>query len=271
MSCSATTRRCWHHYRQRFRHVLIDEFQDTNTIQYSWLKLLAGPEGLPFAVGDDDQSIYRWRGARVENLHQYRRDYPNVQMFRLEQNYRSTGNILAAANALISNNGGRLGKNLWTSGEQGDPVKLYAAFNERDEADFVINRIREYVMKGGLRSECAILYRSNAQSRTFEEALLTHRIPYRVYGGLRFFERAEIKDALGYLRLMHQPDRRRFVRAHREPADPRHRQQDAGHGPQLRARQCHLDVEAAGASIKEIGARGGQALHAFMLLIRTAR
>lgn len=255
------------HYRQRFRHVLIDEFQDTNTIQYSWLKLLAGPGGLPFAVGDDDQSIYRWRGARVENLHQYRRDYPNVQMFRLEQNYRSTGNILAAANALISNNGGRLGKNLWTSGEQGDPVKLYAAFNERDEADFVVNRIREYVMKGGLRSECAILYRSNAQSRTFEEALLTHRIPYRVYGGLRFFERAEIKDALGYLRLMHnRTDDASFERIVNLPT--------RGIGNKTldmirnyaRANATSM-WEAAGASIKEMGTRGGQAIHAFLLLI----
>src|SRR3954466_969634 len=160
------------HYRARFRHVLIDEFQDTNTIQYAWLKLLVGPDGLPFAVGDDDQSIYRWRGERVENLQQFSRDYPGVQLFRLEQNYRSTGNILAAANALIANNNGRLGKNLWTAGEQGEPVKLYAAFNERDEADFVINRIREWIYKGGRRSDCAILYRSNAQSRTFEEALI---------------------------------------------------------------------------------------------------
>ncbi len=255
------------HYRQRFRHVLIDEFQDTNTIQYLWLKLLAGPEGLPFAVGDDDQSIYRWRGARVENLQQYRRDYPNVQMFRLEQNYRSTGNILAAANALIANNSGRLGKNLWTSGEQGDPVRLYAAFNERDEADFVINRIREHVMKGGLRSECAILYRSNAQSRTFEEALLNYRIPYRVYGGLRFFERAEIKDALGYLRLMfNRTDDASFERVVNLPT--------RGIGNKTldivrnyaRANACSM-WEAAGASIKEVGPRGGQALHGFMLLI----
>src|SRR5690606_24598341 len=177
------------HYKARFRHVLIDEFQDTNTIQYAWLKLLTAPDGLPFAVGDDDQSIYRWRGARVENLQQYRRDFPAVQLFRLEQNYRSTGNILAAANALIANNSGRLGKNLWTSDEAGEPIRLYAAFNERDEADFEINRIRDWSLKGGLRSECAILYRSNAQSRIFEEALLSARVPYRVYGGLRFFER----------------------------------------------------------------------------------
>jgi DNA helicase-2/ATP-dependent DNA helicase PcrA len=255
------------HYRQRFRHVLIDEFQDTNTIQYAWLKLLAGPDGLPFAVGDDDQSIYRWRGARVENLQQYRRDYPSVQLFRLEQNYRSTGNILAAANALIANNSGRLGKNLWTSGEQGDPVKLYAAFNERDEADFVINRIREYARKGGLRSECAILYRSNAQSRTFEEALLAARIPYRVYGGLRFFERAEIKDALGYLRLIfNRTDDASFERVVNLPT--------RGIGTKTldivrnyaRANACSM-WDAAGASIKELSARAGQNLHAFLLMI----
>jgi DNA helicase II / ATP-dependent DNA helicase PcrA len=190
------------HYRTRFRHVLVDEFQDTNAIQYKWLMLLAGPTGLPFAVGDDDQSIYRWRGARVENLHQFRRDYPQAVLYKLEQNYRSTGIILKAANALIANNAGRLGKNLWTSGEDGERVKLYAAFNERDEADFVVNRIREWVNHGGARREVAVLYRSNAQSRVFEEAFLNARMPYRVYGGLRFFERAEIKDALAYLRLV---------------------------------------------------------------------
>ena len=190
------------HYRTRFRHVLVDEFQDTNAIQYKWLMLLAGPDGLPFAVGDDDQSIYRWRGARVENLNQFRRDYPRAVLYKLEQNYRSTGTILKAANALIANNAGRLGKNLWTSGADGDRVKLYAAFNERDEADFVVNRIREWVDRGGSRREVAVLYRSNAQSRVFEEAFLNARMPYRVYGGLRFFERAEIKDALAYLRLV---------------------------------------------------------------------
>jgi len=190
------------HYRTRFRHVLVDEFQDTNAIQYRWLMLLAGPAGLPFAVGDDDQSIYRWRGARVENLNQFRRDYPQAVLYKLEQNYRSTGTILKAANALIANNAGRLGKNLWTSGADGDRIKLYAAFNERDEADFVVNRIREWVDRGGARREVAVLYRSNAQSRVFEEAFLNARMPYRVYGGLRFFERAEIKDALAYLRLV---------------------------------------------------------------------
>ncbi len=190
------------HYRTRFRHVLVDEFQDTNAIQYKWLTLLAGPAGMPFVVGDDDQSIYRWRGARVENLNQFRRDYPQAVLYKLEQNYRSTGNILKAANALIANNAGRLGKTLWTCGEDGERVKLYAAFNERDEADFVVNRIRDWVERGGARREVAVLYRSNAQSRVFEEAFLNARMPYRVYGGLRFFERAEIKDALAYLRLV---------------------------------------------------------------------
>jgi DNA helicase II / ATP-dependent DNA helicase PcrA len=196
------------HYRRRFRHVLVDEFQDTNAIQYAWLKLLAtsspadGTVTIPFVVGDDDQSIYRWRGARVENLHQFRRDYPDTRLFRLEQNYRSTGSILAAANGLIANNTGRLGKNLWTSGERGDPIRLYAAFNERDEAEFVAHRIRDWVYHGGSRRDIAILYRSNAQSRVFEEIFISGRIPYKVYGGLRFFERAEIKDALAYLRLI---------------------------------------------------------------------
>jgi DNA helicase-2/ATP-dependent DNA helicase PcrA len=190
------------HYRARFSHVLVDEFQDTNAIQYKWLMLLTGANGLPFVVGDDDQSIYRWRGARVENLQHFRRDFPHAVLYKLEQNYRSTGTILKAANALISNNAGRLGKTLWTSGEDGERVKLYAAFNERDEADFVVNRIREWVSRGGARREAAVLYRSNAQSRVFEEAFLNARMPYRVYGGLRFFERAEIKDALAYLRLI---------------------------------------------------------------------
>jgi len=196
------------HYRHRFRHVLVDEFQDTNAIQYSWLRLLAtsspadGTVTLPFVVGDDDQSVYRFRGARVENLHQFQRDYPDAKLFRLEQNYRSTGAILAAANGLIANNTGRLGKNLWTSGDRGDPIRLYAAFNERDEAEFVAHRIRDWVHHGGSRRDIAILYRSNAQSRVFEEIFISGRIPYKVYGGLRFFERAEIKDALAYLRLI---------------------------------------------------------------------
>jgi DNA helicase-2/ATP-dependent DNA helicase PcrA len=189
------------HYRARFRHVLVDEFQDTNAIQYAWMKLLAG-EGAPFVVGDDDQSVYRFRGARVENLQQFRRDWPQAALFRLEQNYRSSATILDAANSLIAHNSSRLGKNLWTSGGRGEPIQLYTAFNERDEADFVTQRIRAWTQGGGTRREVAVLYRSNAQSRVFEEAFISARIPYRVYGGLRFFERAEIKDALAYLRLM---------------------------------------------------------------------
>jgi DNA helicase-2/ATP-dependent DNA helicase PcrA len=194
------------HYRSRFRHVLVDEFQDTNSIQYDWLKALVGHTSVPFVVGDDDQSIYRWRGAKVENLQQFRRDFPGVQLYRLEQNYRSTGDILAAANAIIANNSGRIGKKLWTSGDRGERIKLYRAFNERDEAEFVVARIRDWTARGGNRRDHAILYRSNAQSRVFEEALLAQRIPYRVYGGLRFFERAEIKDALAYLRLIANRD-----------------------------------------------------------------
>jgi DNA helicase II / ATP-dependent DNA helicase PcrA len=190
------------HYQQRFKHVLIDEFQDTNAIQYAWSLLVAGQDGAPFVVGDDDQSIYRWRGARVENLTRFSKDYPAAKLFRLEQNYRSTGNILKAANALISHNTGRLGKNLWTEGKDGERVKLYAAFNERDEAEFVMHRIREWTNQGGARRDVAILYRSNAQSRVFEEIFMSARMPYKVYGGLRFFERAEIKDALAYLRII---------------------------------------------------------------------
>lgn len=194
------------HYQQRFRHVLVDEFQDTNALQYAWLRLLVGtdPEKTPnpiFAVGDDDQSIYGWRGAKIENIRNFTRDFPRCETIRLEQNYRSTANILKAANALIDNNQGRLGKKLWTDGKDGEPLQLYAAFNETDEARFVASRIQNWVDQGGQRREVAVLYRSNAQSRVFETTFNEQRIAYRVYGGLRFFERAEIKDALAYLRL----------------------------------------------------------------------
>jgi DNA helicase-2/ATP-dependent DNA helicase PcrA len=196
-----------HHYQERFAHILVDEFQDTNTIQYAWLRLLAGDRDHLFLVGDDDQSIYGWRGARVENIQSFQRDYPNTQVVRLEQNYRSTGTILKAANALIAHNPTRLGKNLWTQDREGEPILRYAAFNEVDEARFVADRIRGYVADEGYRrAECAILYRTTAQSRLFEEALIQAQIPYRVYGGLRFFERAEIKDAMAYLRLVANPD-----------------------------------------------------------------
>ena len=196
------------HYRERFSHVLVDEFQDTNAIQYAWVRLLCGEnpqfgavKSALFVVGDDDQSIYGWRGARVENIQQLTTDFPGAQTIKLEQNYRSTGTILAAANALIDCNPQRLGKNLWTQGEDGDPIRLYSAYNEIDEARFVVDAIQQFTEQGRRRSDCAILYRSNAQSRLFEEALIQCAMPYRVYGGLRFFERAEIKDALAYLRL----------------------------------------------------------------------
>ena len=188
------------YYRERFRHLLVDEFQDTNGIQYDWLKQIAGKTGAPFVVGDDDQSIYRWRGARVENMQHFKREF-GATVYRLEQNYRSTAVILGAANAIIAKNTDRMGKELWTAAKGGDPIRVYAAFNERDEADFVIERIREHQHRGLPLAAAAVLYRSNAQSRTFEEVLMASRIPYRVYGGLRFFERAEIKDALSYLRL----------------------------------------------------------------------
>jgi DNA helicase-2/ATP-dependent DNA helicase PcrA len=194
------------HYRKRFRHLLVDEFQDTNRIQYAWLRLLAGDDGCLFAVGDDDQSIYGWRGARVENLQQLRDDFPATTLLRLEQNYRSTATILNAANALISHNESRLGKELWTGGDDGEPIRLYAAFNDLDEARFVVEQVRTWQQRGEPLAGAAILYRSNAQSRVFEEALLGAGIPYRVYGGLRFFERAEIKDALAYLRLLGNRD-----------------------------------------------------------------
>ncbi len=255
------------HYRARFRHILVDEFQDTNTIQYRWLQILAGAEGLPFVVGDDDQSIYRWRGARVENLNQFRRDFPAAHFFRLEQNYRSTGTILKAANALIANNSGRLGKNLWTSGAEGERVKLYAAFNERDEADFIVDRVRRWSQGGGARREAAILYRSNAQSRVIEEALWNARIPYRVYGGLRFFERAEIKDALAYLRLVaSRSDDGSFERVVNLP--PRGIGAKTLESIRAHAREHAVSLWSAAATIVgDLPAKAGQALFGFMSLI----
>ena len=189
-------------YQQRFRQVHVDEFQDTNTIQYAWLRLLTDGKDNIFVVGDDDQSIYGWRGAKIENIYSFQKHYPNHQVIKLEQNYRSTGHILKAANQVISGNDGRMGKELWTDAGDGDLISLYSAFNEQDEAHFVVERIRAWVNEGGLRKDAAILYRSNAQSRQFEERLMTTGTPYRVYGGLRFFERMEIKNALAYLRLM---------------------------------------------------------------------
>ena len=194
------------HYQRRFGHLLVDEFQDTNAIQYAWLRVLAGDAARIMVVGDDDQSIYGWRGARIENIHRVRQDFRDVHVVRLEQNYRSSGNILAAANALIEKNDDRLGKELWTEGEDGEPIRIYAGYNELDEARFIAERIQEFLNDGNTAGEAAILYRSNAQSRNLEEALLRLDIPYRIYGGLRFFERAEIRNALGYLRLIASRD-----------------------------------------------------------------
>jgi len=194
------------HYRRRLQHVLVDEFQDTNAIQYAWVRMLAGDTGRVFVVGDDDQSIYGWRGARVENVQHFVRDFPDVRTVRLEQNYRSTGNILEAANTLIAHNEARMGKNLWTSGPKGSPIRLYAAFNEQDEARFVVDQVRQWLDQGRRADDAAVLYRTTAQSRLFEEYLLRANIPYRVYGGQRFFERTEVKDALAYLRLLHNPN-----------------------------------------------------------------
>lgn len=191
------------HYQNRFKHVLVDEFQDTNAVQYAWLRLLAQGGKSLMVVGDDDQSIYGWRGAKIENIQQFSNDFVNTQSIRLEQNYRSTANILKAANALIDNNQGRLGKELWTDGEEGEPISLYSAYNEYDEARYIVECIEQALRKGEVnRDEIAILYRSNAQSRVLEEALLRAAVPYRIYGGQRFFERLEIKNALAYLRLL---------------------------------------------------------------------
>src|SRR5712672_1854707 len=263
------------HYRARFRHVLVDEFQDTNSIQYAWVRLLVGATGFPFVVGDDDQSIYRWRGARVENLQKFRNDFPKAQLFKLEQNYRSSAAILAAANALIANNSTRLGKKLWTSGAQGLPVQLYCAYNERDEAEFVLGRIQEWLREGGQRSDCAILYRSNAQSRVFEEALIQARLPYRVYGGLRFFERSEIKDALAYLRLIaNRDDDASFERIVNLPVRgigtrtlEALREAARAQGQSLWRAAAAVQPDGSGGAGSGTGARGSAALHQFLALI----
>ncbi|HFD3977345.1 TPA: DNA helicase II [Vibrio parahaemolyticus] len=190
------------HYQARFKHILVDEFQDTNNIQYAWLRMMAGPECHVMIVGDDDQSIYGWRGAKVENIEKFTREFPSVTTIRLEQNYRSTKTILEASNTLIANNTERMGKELWTDGVVGEPISVYSAYNELDEARFVVNKIKEWQDKGGALNDAAMLYRNNAQSRVLEEALIQAGLPYRIYGGMRFFERQEIKDALAYMRLM---------------------------------------------------------------------
>ncbi|EJC6808153.1 DNA helicase II [Vibrio parahaemolyticus] len=190
------------HYQARFKHILVDEFQDTNNIQYAWLRMMAGPECHVMIVGDDDQSIYGWRGAKIENIEKFTREFPSVTTIRLEQNYRSTKTILEASNTLIANNTERMGKELWTDGVVGEPISVYSAYNELDEARFAVNKIKEWQDKGGALNDAAMLYRNNAQSRVLEEALIQAGLPYRIYGGMRFFERQEIKDALAYMRLM---------------------------------------------------------------------
>ncbi|HXZ92964.1 MAG TPA: UvrD-helicase domain-containing protein [Burkholderiales bacterium] len=193
------------HYAARFRHILVDEFQDTNRLQYRWLKLLAGRSSAIFAVGDDDQSIYAFRGANVGNMAEFERDFRVAHVIRLEQNYRSHGNILDAANALIAHNRKRLGKNLWTAAGSGDPLRVFEGESDADEARFVAEEVQALAREGTRRVDIAVLYRSNAQSRVLEHALFSAGIPYRVYGGLRFFERAEVKHALAYLRLVASP------------------------------------------------------------------
>ncbi|GAB6066855.1 DNA helicase II [Methylothermus subterraneus] len=257
------------HYRRRFAHLLVDEFQDTNAIQYAWLRLLAGDDPKLFVVGDDDQSIYGWRGARVENIQRFCQDFPEHVLIRLEQNYRSTGHILEAANALIAHNRGRLGKRLWTAGPRGEPIRMYAAFNDLDEARFVVDRIQHWLEQGRRAGEVAVLYRSNAQSRLFEEQLIASGVPYRVYGGLRFFERAEVKSALAYLRLIqNRHDDPSFERVVNLPA--------RSLGPRtleaIRTRARFLGVSLWDAALdlcreQALPARAANALRGFMRLI----
>ena len=256
------------HYRRRFQHLLVDEFQDTNSIQYAWLRLLAGDKGIPFVVGDDDQSIYRWRGARVEHIYRFQKDFPSATVVKLEQNYRSTATILSAANAVIANNTSRMGKNLWTDGAEGESIKVYAAYNERDESDFIIARLRDWIDQGNLRADAAILYRSNAQSRVLEEGLINAGIPYRVYGGLRFFERAEIKDALAYLRLIsHRDDDSSFERIVNKPTRGIGARTVEIMRSYARANSCSMWRAAGAVASDGLNGRAANAVLAFLNLI----
>jgi len=256
------------HYQKRFRHLLVDEFQDTNAIQYAWLRLLAGKEGIPFVVGDDDQSIYRWRGARVEHIHQFQKDFPRTSVIKLEQNYRSTATILNAANAVIANNESRMGKNLWTKGVDGDAIRLYSAYNERDEADFVVGRLRDWSDQGNLRADAAVLYRSNAQSRVLEESLINAALPYRVYGGLRFFERAEIKDALAYLRLIsNRNDDSSFERIVNRPTRGIGARTVEAMRAYARANSCSMWRAAGAIASGNLGGRAATSVVVFLNLI----
>ena len=256
------------HYQRRFQHLLVDEFQDTNSIQYAWLRLLAGKTGVPFVVGDDDQSIYRWRGARVEHIQQFQQDFPRASVVKLEQNYRSTETILDAANAVIANNTGRLGKNLWTEGGRGEPIRVYSAYNERDEADFVVGKLRTWSDQGNARADAAVLYRSNSQSRVLEEALVNARMPYRVYGGLRFFERQEIKDALAYLRLIsHRDDDSSFERIVNKPTRGIGARTLDSMRSYARANSCSMWRAAGAVASDGMSGRAATAIKVFLNLI----
>jgi DNA helicase-2/ATP-dependent DNA helicase PcrA len=256
------------HYQRRFQHLLVDEFQDTNAIQYAWLRMLAGQEGIPFVVGDDDQSIYRWRGARVEHIYRFQKDFPNASVVKLEQNYRSTAKILKAANAVIANNDSRMGKNLWTEGAEGEAIKVYSAYNERDEADFVVGRLRDWSDQGNPRADAAVLYRSNAQSRVLEEALINAGLPYRVYGGLRFFERAEIKDALAYLRLIsNREDDSSFERVVNRPTRGIGARSVEEMRSYARANSCPMWRAAGAIASGDLHGRMASAVSAFIRLI----
>ena len=257
------------HYRERFWHILVDEFQDTNALQYAWLRQLVGDDGNLFVVGDDDQSIYSWRGAQVENMQRFRREFPRHALVRLEQNYRSTGNILAAANALIENNPSRLGKQLWTDGSDGEPITLYAAYNDVDEARFCVERIGQRHAEGDRYDECAVLYRVSAQSRVIEDALRQAGIPYRVHGGFKFYERAEIKDALAYLRLaFFRGDDSAFERVVNTPTRGVGQRSIEALRQTARLEQISLwEATRRIVATKELGSRAVNALERFQTLI----
>jgi len=255
------------HYQERFKHVLVDEFQDTNKLQYRWLKLLAGGGAALFCVGDDDQSIYAFRGADVGNMADFEREFKVTNLIRLEQNYRSHGNILDAANAIIRNNPSRLGKNLWTEAGSGEPIRIYESYSDGDEARWIVEEIKALQRDGHTRAEIALLYRSNAQSRALEHALFNAGLPYRVYGGLRFFERAEIKHALAYLRLIaNTDDDTAFARVVNFPA----------RGIGARSLETLQDAAKAAnsslhAAIPRVAGAGGTKLAAFAQLVATLR
>lgn len=257
------------HYQSRFQHILVDEFQDTNHLQYQWLKLLAGEQAAVFAVGDDDQSIYAFRGARVGNMADFERDFHVKEIIRLEQNYRSHGNILDAANALIRHNQSRLGKNLWTAEGSGEPIRVFEAHSDYEEAGFIVDEVKALQREGISLSGIALLYRSNAQSRVLEHALFNAAVPYRVYGGLRFFERQEIKHALAYLRLIgNSDDDGALLRVLNFPA----------RGVGARSLESLQEIARSegvslwqAAQLKRLGGKAGVAIQGFSALVESMR